>query len=140
MPIEREFVSPEFCRIGTLLGCAEMIRSGITCFADMYYFEDDVAQAIADVGMRALCAQTVLKFPMPGAASFEDGIVYARQFIERWKGHALILPSVGPHAPYTSTRDMLRVCADLAKEYDVPLHIHLSETEREVEQSRKDVF
>jgi len=138
MPIEREFVSPEFCRIGTLLGCAEMIRSGITCFADMYYFEDDVAQAIADVGMRALCAQTVLKFPMPGAASFEDGIVYARQFIERWKGHALILPSVGPHAPYTSTRDMLRACADLAKEYDVPLHIHLSETEGEVEQSRRD--
>ena len=138
MPVEREFVSPEFCRTGALLGCAEMIRSGITCFADMYYFEDDVAQAIADVGMRALCSQTVLKFPMPDAASFEDGLVEARQFIERWKGHELILPSVGPHAPYTSTRDMLRACADLAKEYDVPLHIHLAETEREVEQSRSD--
>src|SRR5687768_17222599 len=62
MPVEREFVSPEFVRLGTLLGCAEMIRSGITCFADMYYFEDAVAEATADVGMRALCGQTVLRF------------------------------------------------------------------------------
>ena len=138
MPVEREFVSPEFCRIGTLLACAEMIRSGVTCFADMYYFEEEVARATADAGMRALCSQTVLKFPTPDAPSFEDGLVAARDFIERWKGHALILPSVGPHAPYTSTRDMLQACAALAEEYDVPLHIHLAETEREVEQSRSE--
>ena len=138
MPVEREFVSPEFCRTGTLLACAEMIRSGVTCFADMYYFEEDVARATAEVGMRALCSQTVLKFPMPDAPSFEDGLAAAREFIERWKGHALILPSVGPHAPYTSTRDMLQSCAALAKEYDVPLHIHLAETEREVEQCRSE--
>ncbi len=136
MPVEREFVTPEFCRTGTLLGCAEMIRSGITCFADMYYFEEEVARAAAEAGMRALCSQTVLKFPTPDAPSFEDGLAAARDFIERWKGHALILPSVGPHAPYTSTRDMLQACAALAAEHDVPLHIHLAETEREVEQSR----
>ncbi|MFN2217142.1 MAG: amidohydrolase family protein, partial [Anaerolineae bacterium] len=58
LPVEREFVSPEFCRWGTLLSCAEMIRSGVTCFADMYYYEHEVAQAAADVGMRAICAQT----------------------------------------------------------------------------------
>src|SRR5215218_3239143 len=58
MPVEREFVSPDFVRLGTQLGCAEMIRSGITCFADMYYFEDAVAEATAAAGMRALCAQT----------------------------------------------------------------------------------
>src|SRR5581483_10083146 len=62
MPVEREFVRPEFVRLGTRLSCAEMIRSGVTCFADMYYFEHDVAQAAADAGMRALCGQTVLRF------------------------------------------------------------------------------
>src|SRR5215212_7711772 len=71
MPVEREFVSPEFVRLGTSLGCAEMIRSGITCFADMYYFEEAVAEAAADAGMRAFCAQTVLRFPAPDADSFE---------------------------------------------------------------------
>ena len=138
MPVEREFVSPDFCRTGTLLACAEMIRSGVTCFADMYYFEEDVARATAEVGMRALCSQTVLKFPMPDAPSFEDGLAAARKFIEKWKGHALIVPSVGPHAPYTSTRDMLQSCAALAEEYDVPLHIHLAETKREVDQCRSE--
>ena len=67
MPVEREFVSPEFVRLGTRLGCAEMIRSGVTCFADMYYFEDAVAEATAEAGMRALCGQTVLRFPAPDA-------------------------------------------------------------------------
>ena len=63
MPVEREFVSPDFVRLGTRLGCAEMIRSGITCFADMYYFEETVAEATAEAGMRALCAQTILRCP-----------------------------------------------------------------------------
>ncbi|MBE0697348.1 MAG: amidohydrolase family protein, partial [Anaerolineaceae bacterium] len=56
MPVEREFVSPDFVRLGTLIACAEMIRSGVTCFADMYYFEEDVAKATTEAGMRALCA------------------------------------------------------------------------------------
>ena len=67
MPVEREFVSPDFVRLGTGLACAEMIRSGITSFADMYYFEEAVAEATAAAGMRALCGQTVLKFPTPDA-------------------------------------------------------------------------
>ena len=138
MPVEREFVTSEFCRIGTQLACAEMIRSGVTCFADMYYFEHDVAQAVADVGMRALCSQSVLKFPTPDAPSLEDGLLRARKFIEHWHGHSLILPSVGPHAPYTSTREMLKACASLALEYDVPVHIHIAETAKEVEESRSE--
>jgi 5-methylthioadenosine/S-adenosylhomocysteine deaminase len=137
MPVEREFVSPAFVRLGTSLGCAEMIRSGVTCFADMYYFEDAVAEATAAAGMRALCGQTVLRFPAPDAASYEDGLARAREFLERWKGHPLIVPAPAPHAPYTCTSEILRACADLAVEFDVPLHIHLSETALEVEQSRK---
>ena len=68
MPVEREFVRPDFVALGTKLACAEMIRSGTTCFADMYYFEEAVAEAAAAAGLRALCAQTVLKFPAPDAA------------------------------------------------------------------------
>ena len=138
MPVEREFVRPEFVALGTRLACAEMIRAGTTCFADMYYFEESVAEAAAASGVRALCAQTVLKFPAPDAASFEDALVRARDFVVRWKGHELIVPGVAPHAPYTCTTEILRSCAELACEFDVPLHTHLSETSFEVEQSRRE--
>ena len=138
MPVEREFVSPEFVRLGTLLACAEQIRSGITTFNDMYYFEEDVAQAAADAGVRAVCGQTVMKFPAPDADSFEDSLQMAREFIQKWKDHPLIVPAVAPHAPYTCTAEILRATADLAKEFDVPLHTHLSETAFEVENMRNE--
>src|SRR6476620_5874349 len=137
MPVEREFVTPEFVTLGTKLACAEMIRSGVTCFADMYYFEDAIATAAAEAGMRAICGQTVLKFPTPDATSYEDSLVFAREFIEKWHGHPLIVPAPAPHAPYTCTPDILRACAELAVEFDVPLQIHLSETTFEVEASRR---
>jgi 5-methylthioadenosine/S-adenosylhomocysteine deaminase len=137
MPVERAFVSPDFVRLGTQLGCAEMIRSGVTCFADMYYFEDAIAQATAEAGLRALCAQTVLRFPTPDATSYEESLARARDFIQKWKGHSLIVPAPAPHAPYTCTAEILRECAQLAVEFDVPLHIHLSETAQEVDDSRR---
>jgi 5-methylthioadenosine/S-adenosylhomocysteine deaminase len=137
MPVERAFVSPDFVRLGTGLGCAEMIRSGVTCFADMYYFEDAVAEATAAAGMRALCGQTVLRFPAPDATSYEESLALARDFIQRWRGHPLIVPGPAPHAPYTCTPEILRACAELAVEFDVPLHIHLSETTQEVDDSRR---
>ena len=138
MPVEREFVNPDFVRLGTGLACAEMIRSGVTSYADMYYFEDAVAQATADAGMRALCGQTVLKFPTPDARSFEDSLALAREFVMQWKGHPLIVPAVSPHAPYTCTPEILQACAALAVEFDVPLHTHISETLLEVENSRRE--
>ena len=138
MPVEREFVSPDFVRLGSLLACTELIRSGVTCFADMYYFEEDVARATAEAGLRAVCSQTVLKFPAPDAQSFEESLAAARDFISRWKGHPLIEPSVAPHAPYTCTEEILKACAALAVEFDVPLHTHLSETALEVENSRAE--
>jgi 5-methylthioadenosine/S-adenosylhomocysteine deaminase len=138
MPVERAFVQPDFVALGTSLACAEMIRSGTTCFADMYYFEESVAEATAAAGMRALCTQTVLKFPTPDASSFEDSLARAREFITAWKGHPLIVPGPAPHAPYTCTTEILRACAELASEFDVPLHTHLAETAFEVEQSRRE--
>jgi 5-methylthioadenosine/S-adenosylhomocysteine deaminase len=138
MPVEREFVSPEFVQLGTLLACAEQIRSGVTTFNDMYYFEEDVAKATAMAGMRAVCGQTVMKFSTPDAASFEDSLAMAREFIQKWNGHPLIVPAVAPHAPYTCTAEILRATAELAKEFDVPLHTHLSETAFEVENMRNE--
>ncbi|MBN2386112.1 MAG: amidohydrolase family protein [Anaerolineales bacterium] len=137
-PVEREFVSPDFVRLGTLLACAELIRSGVTCFADMYFFEEDVARATREAGLRAVCGQTVLKFPSPDAPAFEDSLAAARDFIQRWKGHALIEPAVAPHAPYTCTPEILRQSAALAAEFDVPLHIHIAETALEVENMRRE--
>jgi 5-methylthioadenosine/S-adenosylhomocysteine deaminase len=138
MPVEREFVSPDFVNLGTKLACAEMIRSGVTCFADMYYYEENVAKSTVEAGMRALCSQTVMKFPTPDAQSFEDSLAAARDFIQRWKGNPLIVPSVAPHAPYTCTPEILRATAALAVEFDVPLHTHLSETAIEVENMRNE--
>lgn len=138
MPVEREFVTPDFVQLGTRLACAEMIRSGVTTFADMYYFESDIATATAAIGMRALLGQTVLMFPAPDAATYEDALQLCRHFIEDWKDHPLIQPAVAPHAWYTATPELLIACADLARAYDVPLHTHVSETRLEVENCRTE--
>ncbi len=138
MPVEREFVSPDFVRLGTKLACAESIRSGVTTFVDMFYFENDIAAATAEAGMRAICSQTVLKFPSPDAASFEESLTASEEFIKTWLGHPLIVPSVGPHAVYTCTDEILKACAELAQKYDVPLHIHIAETAGEVENLRNE--
>ena len=138
LPVEREFVSPDFVRLGTQLACAELIRSGVTCFADMYYFEEEIARATAEAGLRAVCSQTVLKFPSPDAHSYEESLAAAREFIQRWKGHPLIVPSVAPHSPYMCTEDILCATSALAVEFDVPLHTHLAETALEVENSRTE--
>ena len=138
MPVEREYVTPEFVRLGTKLACVEMIRSGITCFADMYYFEDDVAEATAEAGLRAICSQSILKFPTPDASSYDESIAYSKNFIEKWKNHPLIVPAIAPHAPYTCTPEIIEKSKNMAIEYDVPLHIHLAETQGEVENITKE--
>ena len=138
MPVEREFVSPDFVRLGTKLACAESIRGGVTTFVDMYYFEADIAKATAEAGLRAICGQSVLKFPSPDAASYEESLAAAEAFIKAWKGHPLIIPAIAPHAPYTCTDEILKACTDLALKYDVPLHTHIAETAGEVESIRKE--
>jgi 5-methylthioadenosine/S-adenosylhomocysteine deaminase len=139
MPVERQFVNPDFVRLGTALACAELIQSGVTSFADMYYFEDQVAEVTAEVGLRAVCAQTILKFPSPDALSYEEALAASEKMIKKWRNHPLITPAVAPHAAYTSTIDILGQASALAKKYDVPLHIHISETAQEVEDSLRDM-
>ncbi len=137
MPLEREFVTPEFVKLGSKVACAEMIRSGVTSFADMYYFEEAIAEETAKIGMRALLGQTILIFPAPDAQTYEDGLIRCRRFIEKWHGHPLIQPAVAPHAWYTATPELMRACVDLARAYDVPLHTHVSETSLEVDNCRE---
>ncbi len=138
MPVEREFVGPDFVDVGTRLGCAEMLLSGVTTFNDMYYYEEDVAQATAEVGMRAVLGQTVLKFPSPDAGSYEEGLARCRRFIQQWQDHPLITPAIAPHAPYTTTAEILQDVLKLALELDAPIHIHLSETALEVVEAKRD--
>ncbi len=139
MPVEREFVSPEFVRLGTKIGCAEFIRSGVTTFNDMYYFEDHVAEAAAEVGLRAVVGQTVMKFPTPDAASFEDSLALCKDLINKWHNHPLIIPAIAPHAVYTCTPDVLTSVVELANSTNTRVHFHVSETKDEVENLRKEM-
>jgi 5-methylthioadenosine/S-adenosylhomocysteine deaminase len=137
-PVESTFVTPEFVRAGSMLSCAEMIRGGITTFVDMYYFEEEVARAADETGLRAICGQTVMRLPTPDARSFDEGLARAQRFIEQWVGHDRIVPTVAPHAPYTCTDQIYREAAALCRRYGVPLNTHLSETAREVTEMRAE--
>lgn len=138
MPVEREFVSPEFVRLGTTLACAEMIRGGVTAFADMYYFEADIAEATAAAGLRALLCESILKFPTPDAATYEDSLEYSRKFIEDWKDHPLVTPTIAPHAVYSNTEETLQRSVQLAKDYNLPMMTHIAETKREVDDNMEN--
>jgi 5-methylthioadenosine/S-adenosylhomocysteine deaminase len=134
-PVESQFVNAGFSYVGTLLSCAEMIRGGTTTFVDMYYFEEEVARAADEAGMRAICGQTVMRLPTPDAPSFDAGLERARRFMEQWHGHERIIPTVAPHAPYTCTDRIYQEAAALCAQYGTPLITHLSETAREVDES-----
>jgi 5-methylthioadenosine/S-adenosylhomocysteine deaminase len=129
-PLEAKLTAEDI-RWGTKLGCLEMIRSGITCYNDMYYFMDETARATKEMGLRAYLS-AVLFDVRP------DLIDDAEPFIRRWKGDDLVVPMVGPHAVYTCSEETLSKAMDLAKKHDVMLHTHLSETRSEVESFEKN--
>jgi 5-methylthioadenosine/S-adenosylhomocysteine deaminase len=131
-PAEAKNVTNDFVAAGTALGCLEMIRSGTTTFADMYYFEDRVAEVTARAGMRGILGETILQFPAPDNKTPEAAFAYTEKFIARWKGNTLITPVPAPHAPYTNTADMLRTAKALADKNGVPMLIHVSETQDEM--------
>ncbi|MBC8075694.1 MAG: amidohydrolase family protein, partial [Chloroflexales bacterium] len=137
-PVESQFVDADFSYTGALLSCAEMLRGGISTFVDMYYFEEQVARAADEAGMRAICGQTVLRLPCPDAASYDEGLERAARFMEQWQGHERIVATIAPHAPYTCTDEIYQQAAALCRHYGVPLITHLSETAREVAESRSE--
>ncbi|WP_319523398.1 amidohydrolase [uncultured Desulfosarcina sp.] len=122
---------------GTLLGCAEMILSGTTCFCDMYLFEGAVARAAAAAGMRAVVGEVLYDFPSPNYGPIQSGFDYTRRLIDTWKDDPLVSVAVEPHSPYLCAPDLLTEAAGIARENRVPLVIHLSETQKEVEDVRK---
>lgn len=132
-PLESKLVSREMVRIGANLGNVEMLKGGVTTYADMYYFEDEVAKTVDKIGMRAVLGQSVIQFPVPDAKNAEEGIQYALNFIEEYKNHPRITPAFGPHGPYTNTTETLQKIAKLSLEKQVPVLIHLAESDREQE-------
>jgi 5-methylthioadenosine/S-adenosylhomocysteine deaminase len=114
-PAEKATVSPEFVRIGTRLAALEMIESGTTTFADMYYFEDDIAEETKAAGLRGVLGQSVIQFPVADAATPDAALVRAEAFLEKWKGDPLITAAVAPHAPYTVPGPVLQAARALAK-------------------------
>jgi len=132
-PLEAKLVSRDMVRIGANLGNVEMIKGGVTTYADMYYFEDEVAKTVDKIGMRAILGESVIKFPVADAANADEGIQYALNFIEEYKDHPRITPAFAPHAPYTNTTETLKKIAKLSLEKDVPVMIHLAESHREKE-------
>ncbi len=130
-PAEAKTVSADFVRVGTRLAALEMIESGTTTFADMYYFEDDVAEAVHEAGLRAVLGQSVIRFPVADAPTPADALARAEAFIRKWKDDPLITPAVAPHAPETVEAATLQAARALANTYNVPLLIHLAETQDE---------
>jgi 5-methylthioadenosine/S-adenosylhomocysteine deaminase len=130
-PAEAKTLSPEFVRAGTRLAALEMIRSGTTTYADMYYFEEEIAKETKTAGLRAVLGQTIIQFPVADAKTPADGLARAEAFIKDYKDDPLITPAVAPHAMYTLDGPTLMACRELAKRYRVPTIIHVAETQEE---------
>jgi 5-methylthioadenosine/S-adenosylhomocysteine deaminase len=136
-PAESMNTDEEFVRWGTRLACLEMIQGGTTTFVDMYYFESAIADETAKAGMRGILGQAVLDFPAPDNKTWADAMAACEKYVRRWKGHSLVTPAIAPHAPYTVSPNHLKEAHTLAKKHDVPLIIHVAETEAEMKTIRE---
>jgi len=132
-PAENSLLNPKFVYDAVGLACLEMLKAGITTYNDMYFFEDAAGEITKKIGMRAVLGAGVLDFPSVSAKTSDEYLENAKMFISNWLNDDLILPSVAPHALYTCSSDTLKKSKALAERYDVPLHIHLSETRWEVD-------
>jgi 5-methylthioadenosine/S-adenosylhomocysteine deaminase len=132
-PAEAQFVDEEFVRWGMRLACLEMVRGGITTFADMYYFEDAIAEEVDSCGLRAVLGESLIDFPAPDNKTWEEAIAYTREYVDRWQGNPRIIPAVAPHAPYTVSAEHLVEAHELAAELDVPFLVHLAEDQKELD-------
>lgn len=130
-PAEARNVDPELAYWGSLLACAEMIKSGTTSFCDMYIFEDETARAAQEAGMRCLLGEVLFDFPSPNYQTPQAGLAYTRKLLERWAGDPLIRIAVEPHALYTCSRPLLVEAKKLADEFEAPLALHLLENAAE---------
>lgn len=132
-PAEAKNVTKDFVRWGTLLSCWEMIRSGTTTFVDMYFFEDEIAAAAEEAGMRAVVGQGVFDAPTPDSQTSRDGLAQAEALIDKWKENKLISPAIATHSAYICEPETLREAKALADRYGVLVLIHLAESQNETE-------
>ncbi len=136
-PLEARFVSPRFVRAGALLACWEMIASGTTTFADGYFFEEEVARAADEAGLRAFPGQGIFDGPTPDAKDASEGLARGERFLADWSGHPRVTPSLFPHACYTVGPETFRRVHDLARRFEAPVLTHLSESAGELAMVRK---
>jgi 5-methylthioadenosine/S-adenosylhomocysteine deaminase len=136
-PAEAKTVSREMVRAGTRLAALEMIQSGTTAFADMYYFEEEIARVAKAAGMRGVLGQTIIQFPVADAKTPQEGLARTEAFIKEFINDELIIPAVAPHSPYTLAAKDLLASRALATKHGVPVLIHVAESEAELENSKK---
>ena len=136
-PAEAKTVSREMVRIGTRLAALEMIQSGTTAYADMYYFEEEIARVTKAAGMRGVLGQTIIQFPVADAKTPQEALARTEAFIKEFVKDDLIVPAVAPHSPYTVEAKDLLASRALATKYGVPVLIHVAETETELGASKK---
>lgn len=135
-PGEAKTVSPEMVRIGTELALLEMIQSGTTTFADMYYFEEEVGRAARKAGVRGVVGETIIGFASPDAKTPEESLKRAEALVREFAGDPLIVPAVAPHAPYTLDGEWLKASRALSDRAGIPILIHVAETADEVKTTR----
>src|SRR5271157_450852 len=136
-PAEAKNVTETFVRWGTRLAAAEQIRSGVTTFADMYYFEDAVAEETKAAGMRGVLGETFIDFPAPDNKSEAEMLAYTERFLKKWQGDPLIHAAPAPHSIYTCSKKTIQDAAALARKYHAPILMHVSEMKKEWEDSEK---
>jgi len=136
-PAEAKNVNEAFVRWGTRLAAAEQIRAGVTTFADMYYFEDAIAEETKAAGMRGVLGETFIDFPAPDNKSEAEMLAYTEKFLKRWQGDPLIHAAAAPHSIYTCSKKTLQDAAALARKYHAPILIHVAEMKKEWEDSEK---
>jgi 5-methylthioadenosine/S-adenosylhomocysteine deaminase len=134
-PAEAKHVSPGYVRDGTLLACAEMLKGGVTCFNDMYFFPEAALEAVLESGMRASLGMIVLEFPTAYGSDPDDYLAKGLALRDRWREHPLVSFCLAPHAPYTVSDASFHKIASIVAEIDVPVHIHMNETAGEIERS-----
>ena len=135
-PAEARNVAEDFAAWGTRLAILEMLRGGITTYADMYYFEDAVARVTKDAGMRGVLGETIIDFPAPDNKTLLQAFAYTQKFLDHWKNDPLIVAAVAPHSMYTCSEKTLQDAAALARRNHAPILIHIAEAPFELEQSR----
>ncbi|MDR1710088.1 MAG: TRZ/ATZ family hydrolase [Candidatus Accumulibacter sp.] len=136
-PAEAKHVSPFFVHDGSLLACAEMLRGGVTCFNDMYFFPQATAKAAQTLGMRAVIGLIAVDFPSAWAADADDYLAKGLAVRDEFRDAPLIDFCLAPHAPYTVSDRCFEKVLTLAEQCDIPVHTHIHETRREIEDSLK---